>query len=124
MELAVSFVVLLLLLGGAVDFGRAFFAFVAIRDAAQEGAVYGSLYPNDTNGIDFRIRHSSDTPIDMTNTSDVLINITKSCCQCKITVQVTYNFRSIMPLMNSIFGSGIFPIPATVTNTILSPNCN
>ena len=46
-ELALSFTVLLFLLMGVIDLGRAFFALSAMRDAAQEGAVYGSLSPVD-----------------------------------------------------------------------------
>ncbi len=42
-ELAMSLVILLTLLAGLVDFGRAFFTFVALRDAAQEGAAYASI---------------------------------------------------------------------------------
>lgn len=34
---------LLILLAGLVDFGRAFLTFVALRDAAQEGAAYASI---------------------------------------------------------------------------------
>ncbi len=50
-ELAISLTVMLLLLAGAVTFGMAFFSYVAIRDAAQEGALYGSFNPYvDTNG--------------------------------------------------------------------------
>jgi hypothetical protein len=50
-ELAISLTVMLLLLAGAVTFGMALFSYVAIRDAAQEGALYGSMYPyKDTNG--------------------------------------------------------------------------
>jgi len=36
-------VLLLILLAGLVDFGRAFLTFVALRDAAQEGAAYASI---------------------------------------------------------------------------------
>jgi hypothetical protein len=46
---------MMLLLSGAVSFGMAYFSYVAIRDAAQEGALYGSLDPcvdaNPTDGI-------------------------------------------------------------------------
>lgn len=42
-ELALSLVLLLTLLAGLVDFGRAFFTYVALRDAAQEGAAYASV---------------------------------------------------------------------------------
>jgi Flp pilus assembly protein TadG len=42
-ELAISLTVLLILLAGLVDLGRAFFTFVTLRDAAQEGASYASV---------------------------------------------------------------------------------
>ncbi len=44
-ELSISLVVLLYLLSGAVEFGLAFFQFVQLRDAAQEGALFGSMNP-------------------------------------------------------------------------------
>jgi Flp pilus assembly protein TadG len=40
-ELAISLVILLFLLAGIVEFGLAFFQFVQLRDAAQEGALFG-----------------------------------------------------------------------------------
>ena len=46
-ELAMSLVLLLTLLAGLVDFGRAFLTFVALRDAAQEGAAYASIIKSD-----------------------------------------------------------------------------
>ncbi len=64
-ELAISLTVLLLLLAGAVDFGMALFTYVQLRDAAQEGALYGSLYPNDPQGI------SPYTPGDPPNTAAI-----------------------------------------------------
>jgi len=54
-ELSLTLTVLLILLSGAVSFGMAYFSYVAIRDAAQEGALYGSLSPcidnNPANGL-------------------------------------------------------------------------
>ena len=44
MELALSMTVLLILLAGVVDLGRAFFTYIALRDAAQEGASYAAVY--------------------------------------------------------------------------------
>ena len=50
-ELGVSLVILLYLLSGAAEFGVLFFQFVQLRDAAQEGALYGSMNPYiDANG--------------------------------------------------------------------------
>jgi len=42
-ELSMSLVMMLTLLAGAVDFGRAFFTWITLRDAAQEGASYASV---------------------------------------------------------------------------------
>ena len=46
---AVPFVLLILL--GAIDVGRVFFNFIEMRQAAVEGATYGSRKPTDTAGI-------------------------------------------------------------------------
>lgn len=86
-ELAISLTVMLLLLSGAVSFGMALFSYVALRDAAQEGALYGSMNPyfdQDGNaqydpatdpvnwtGVVGRIRASSTSPIDFADTSVV-----------------------------------------------------
>ena len=51
-ELALTLTFLLILLAGTMDLGRAFFTWIEMRDAAQEGAVYGSLCPVSANIID------------------------------------------------------------------------
>ncbi len=81
-ELAISLTVMMLLLSGAVTFGMGLFSYVAMRDAAQEGALYGSInpcVPDPTDGtchldspvnqpgIEDRIRASSTSPIDFSN---------------------------------------------------------
>ena len=42
-ELAFGIVVLLILLAGIVDIGRLLFFYISMRDAAQEGAVFGQI---------------------------------------------------------------------------------
>ena len=42
-EFAISLVIILWLLAGAVEFGIALFQYIQLRDAAQEGALYGSI---------------------------------------------------------------------------------
>ena len=44
-ELALIITLLLWLLAGLLDFGRMIFTYLAMRDAAQEGAVYGAIEP-------------------------------------------------------------------------------
>jgi Flp pilus assembly protein TadG len=50
-ELALLLPVMLLLVVGAVDFGRAYFVYLEVVNAAHAGAEYGSLHPTDTTGI-------------------------------------------------------------------------
>ena len=44
-EFAISLTVMLILLAGTVDFGIGLFHYIAMREAAQEGALYGSIAP-------------------------------------------------------------------------------
>ncbi len=47
-ELALAATLLMTLLAGTVEIGRALFTWLAMRDAAQEGAYYGSISPPST----------------------------------------------------------------------------
>src|SRR3990172_7126738 len=45
-ELAIMGTVILVLLAGVVDLGRMMYEYLTMRDAAQEGAGYGAVYPS------------------------------------------------------------------------------
>lgn len=45
-EMTVGFVILIVMVSGLIDLGRAYFTFVALEDAAGEGALYMSLSPS------------------------------------------------------------------------------
>ena len=53
---------LLLLFAGAADFGRAFYAYVALDNAVKEGALYGATHPSATT----RRRASGTAPNNVT----------------------------------------------------------
>jgi Flp pilus assembly protein TadG len=59
-EFGVGMVVLIILLAGIVDGGRALFTYMAIREAAQEGALFGSTDPTQTSMIVSRAENASD----------------------------------------------------------------
>ena len=121
-ELAISFVVLLLLLGGAVEFGMAFFQFVQLRDAAQEGALYGS-YCQDFTQIESRTRGASDSPVDLSS-SDVSVLIESDGIEGgDLKVTLIYNHAVFMPFI-SIFVGNTIPLRAEVTDTILKVDCS
>jgi Flp pilus assembly protein TadG len=133
-ELGISLAILIFLLAGAVEFGMAFFQFVQLRDAAQEGALYGSMNPNNTAAIETRIRGASNSPIDLADITKVTITIsidgipstngnyyTIDCEGHGLAVLVSYDHQIFMPFIPAFIGSSIIPLNASVTDTILSP---
>ncbi len=129
-ELAISLVVLLYLLSGATEFGLAFFQFVQLRDAAQEGALYGSLDPTNTTEIVSRVRNSSNSPINLSDTNvntgaTVTVNFPDgdACEGNGIQVVVRHDHAIFMPFMRRILSRTSIPLTATVTDTILKQTC-
>jgi Flp pilus assembly protein TadG len=140
-ELSISLVVLLYLLSGAVEFGLAFFQFVQLRDAAQEGALYGSMDPSNPSGlvpdpIETRVRAASSSPIDLADPvvqvtitahdkddpdPDHTIPVNGACEGDALTVTVEYAHQIFMPFLPKLIGRSTLPLKATVTDTVLAP---
>jgi len=74
-ELAMTLVFVLILLAGLVDLSRLFFVYMELRDATQEGAVFGSIDPDNHDGIRNRVRDTANFPIDLSGLSDADIAI-------------------------------------------------
>ena len=129
LEFSLTLTVMILLLAGIVDFGRAFFILVELRDAAQEGALYGSFNPTDAAGIIARVRTAAFTPVDLSDLNDPDISVPApiihggACEGGSIEVQVLYTFHVSMPFLTGIIGSQTIPLRASVTDTILYPYC-
>ena len=69
-EVAISMTVLLILLAGVVDLGRAFFTYITLRDAAQEGASYAAV-------INTRLLDSTEIPNYCSDITDRVLITTK-----------------------------------------------
>jgi Flp pilus assembly protein TadG len=126
-ELAMSLTVIMLLLAGAVDFSIAYFSFAAMQDAAQEGALYGSINPADEEGIITRVRKASTNPVDLENEDlvDVVVTVPENACEGdEIKVNVMYDYPVSMPFIGAIIGSQQIKLNAVVTDTILQPACD
>ena len=117
--------VLLVLVTGIVDASRAFFTYLAMRDAAQEGALYGSTNPCDNASICNRVQHTSNLIEGIWSNLTVSRTINdKACLGGAIQVTVAYdNFIITMPFIGAFHGRQSVPISATVTDTILTPSC-
>lgn len=130
-EFAISLLVLLWLLAGAAEFAVMLFQYIQLRDAAQEGALYGSINPptsaTDTakiNAIKDRVKLSSSSPINLVTDPNVGIDVVvtdgKYCEGGSLQVTVSYTHKMFMPFMSKIIGS-TRKLQAVVTDTILTP---
>lgn len=116
-EVAISITILLFLLAGAVEFGLAFFQYVQLRDAAQEGALYGSYCQVDSKVIERAINASSQ-PVNLTEEGvDIFVEYPEAGQAIK--VNVWYQHKVFMPFMSAFIGDYI-TLKADVTDTILS----
>src|SRR5882757_4195259 len=148
-EFALITVFLSILLMGVMDLGRAYFSYLALKDAAQEGAYYGSAFPQcvdadginndspacaDPNNIPYRVRHS--TPrgslVDMGDlaahvTVDLPCGSTSPCAMQAgqvLTVSVSYQYQLLTPFVGAIANSQTLTLTARSTAVIVRvPNC-
>jgi Flp pilus assembly protein TadG len=125
-ELSLSLTMIMLLLAGAVDFAIAYFSFTAMQDAAQEGALYGSINPTDEAGIISRVRSASTNPVELADDDlvDVIVTLPGDACEGnEIQVTVVYDYPISMPFIGAIIGSQQIRLNARVSDTILQPMC-
>lgn len=121
-EFALGISFLLILLAGVMDLGRAYFSFLSLRDAAQEGALYGSIAAPDVIGIRSRVRESSQWPVDLSTFPDDQIDVElvgPACAGNAIKVTVQMDFMLVAPFV----GGTTLPLTAEAIDTILQPPC-
>lgn len=136
-EFAMSLVFLLILLAGVADFGRAFFAYIIVRDAAQEGAVYGAIADKDDIGVfkdqvEDRVKTAFVNPDEPTKIPldvdeiQVTTDIVGSPCAGtgnSVRVTVDYSVSITTPFLGSVLGRQNIPMTTSIEDTILSPLC-
>ena len=138
-ELAVALPILILLLLGTVDFGMAIFSYSMLRDAAQEGAFYGSFNPANKAEIENRTRNISprgedevfSSPVNLRDMDLVNVDVQTLGQACQgitngatnsVQVSVSYKYHVLMPFIGPVLGTTI-PLTGTATNIILQPAC-
>lgn len=143
-EMAVSMVILLILIAGIFDVGRAIFTYMSMRDAAQEGAAYAAVVFLQEEGdgrdvatfrgdgcdaVEDRIRENLE---DANTTVQTLINgidcysasIAHDACaghEARVTVELPLPIST--PFIGAFIGSQNITLRATATDTILRPYC-
>ena len=128
-ELAMGMIVLLILLGGIIDLGRVLFYFIAMRDAVEEGAVYGSINPTHCDEIKERVRSAVPDGDALTVTvtiggTNCVSSLATACTGNKMHITATHNnFRLTMPFMTAFLGDAPLKLTTDVDQTILRNKC-
>ena len=118
-ELALTITILMVLLAGTIDLGHAFFVWLRMRDAAQEGASYRSFCPTDLDGTELRVRDN----LDLVNDYAVDPGPSVASQGDTITVIVETDLPISMPFLGTIIGSDTIHIAATINDTVLRSTC-
>jgi Flp pilus assembly protein TadG len=132
LELGVSVTILLLILVGVIELGMIFFQYIAMRDAAQEGAAYATIYPTACNQAIERVKKDlynvDPSQVDVTvEVNGVLCHhatVADACASKEVRVTVHQaEYPITMPLLGSFLGKQTLDIKASVTGTIIRPPC-
>jgi len=128
-ELAIGLTLLILLLSGIFDVGRAIFTQFALQDAAEEGIIYGIAFPQKCDNIALRVRNSLENNTTIPANPDVEILIDGIVCDQnddpdiemdygdEIEVHVSSTFTMTMPF----FTGTSLNLTGTANGTILRP---
>lgn len=130
-EFSLMAVVLVLIMAGILDLGRAYFTYLALKDAAAEGAYFGAVFPQcaptevspctapDT--VDYRIRNSSPrgSLVDW-STAEVAVNMPSPTPGATLTVTVSYEYQLLTPFVGAIVGGQNLTLNARSAAIIVS----
>ena len=120
-ELAIVLPVMLIILAGVLDLGRLYYAFVAVSDAAGEGANYGAIHPgeSDRDELVARVQNATDGLIQI-EPGRVTVDCPTVAGGAPITVTVGYTFTLATPFLGAIVPDGELMLNAVATEVILT----
>ena len=126
-EMAISLILLLWLVFGVIDLGRAIFTNISLQEAAQSAAAFGAFAENATRAEvkNVAITASGDSPA--LAASDVVIACTTvprdSQDGSRIRVTVTHQLSLITPIVSQALG-GALNLNKMVEADRFFPSCN
>lgn len=109
-EMALLVPLLLLILAGVADLGRAYFTYITMINAAREGARWGVDHPADHGGMAARVM--SEAQANGVSLAGADIDIDETGSGHPVTVTVTLEFDAVM---GGVLGTPTFPIQAHAT---------
>jgi Flp pilus assembly protein TadG len=139
-EFTLMMVFMIVLLMGVLDLGRAYFTYLALKDAAAEGAYFGSAYPQcidadgvagdspacaGDNNIPHRVTHSAVQGglVDW-GSATITTTVPSIVAGQVLTVSVSYKYKLITPFVGAIANNQELTLSAASAATIIRvPNC-
>lgn len=104
-EFAIIAPLLFALIFGIIDFGRVFFLYNNLTNAAREGARLGSVYPEDAGANVTTIRDATRARINDSNGSTATVNVTYQGAFPGRTVRVHIQNYPFTPVTFIVFGA-------------------
>jgi hypothetical protein len=126
-EMALMMTMLLVILSAVLDLGRGFFSFIAIQNAAAEGALYAAINPRcpgpgpgcaDPNNVVFRTLNESPDGLVDKDRMDVEVSYESLSEGRPVTVTVVYQFQMVGPF-SAAMPDGTLPFKAHAVQNIL-----
>ena len=111
-EFALTLPIVLLVLGITVDFGRAYYYDLGIRDAAFAAARYAGMNPADDTGIKAAAVNAAPSGVLTTGAVTITAPVVTGCdgsrvSGCPLKIAVSYVFSPITPIITALTGTGI-----------------
>jgi len=130
-EFAIMSIILVMILMGILDLGRAYFAFVALQDVVAEGAAFAAVHPtcvspsdgpacSNPNNITWRAKNESPSGMVVSNSIqvDVVYHPSGAVSGRPITVTATYSHSLVTFVIMSIVGSDVLPLRAASSTSV------
>jgi len=124
-EFALFVTTLLILFSGVIDVGRAVISYYMLKDAAEEGAVYGSVCP-----ISSYVVNRTKGSLNSFRADELTVNVSCNGGSCgdgssvhagdTIEVDVTYNMALVTPFGPLFFPSNVYTIKAVQKQIVLT----
>lgn len=114
-EMALVGLILVLILSGMIDLGRAYFAYIAIADAATEGATFGATFPGrSASEIRDRVVEASGGQVSIDPSLVSVITDTQT-----ITVTAAFSHTLLTPLIQTLVGDDVLLLQQKAIQPIL-----
>lgn len=130
-EFALTLPVLMLILMGVLDIGRAFFIGVALEDAAGEAALYLSIFPDcptassgaqcaDPNNAAYRAQHAGSGHLQWSNVTIRKMSPATTGAGLRAEVVLDYHFDLLTPVIPSLIGAKTVTISGDATQVMIA----